>query len=87
MPLRPRLATLLARVAHAIAPDLRGPETLLARVRLHVGLALLDASDRLRGLPPWVEVARAYTTPSDDAPPSTLRSAEAPPTNSRGGAA
>ena len=85
--IRPILATLLARVAQALAPDCDAPDTRLARARRHLGLALLDASDALRGLPPWVEVARAYTTPSDDAPPSTLRSAEAPPTNSRGGAA
>lgn len=84
--IRPILSLLLVRVAQAIAPA-DGEDTRLARACIHLGLALLDMSDALLGLPPWVEVIRVYTAPEYDAPPSTLRSAEAPPTNSRGGAA
>ena len=62
---RPLLALLLARTAEAIAPA-DGADTRLDRARLHLGLALLDMSDALLGLPPWVEVVRVYTSQPED---------------------
>lgn len=60
--MRPLLALLLARTAEAIAPA-DGADTHLDRARLHLGLALLDMSDALLGLPPWVDVVRVYLEP------------------------
>lgn len=95
--MRPLLALLLARTAEAIAPA-DDADTRLARARLHLGLALLDMSDALLGLPPWVDVMRVYLEPvaasdevlevSDvDHATGTVTFRAAPRHNARGGAA
>lgn len=79
---RTHAAALLAAVADRLAPDPEARETRTAAVRLGLAMWLLDASDRMRGLPSWRDVARVYGEPA----PSTLRSVE-PATNAQGGEA
>lgn len=88
-PLRALASLAILRAANAIVPP-RDPETRIDRARFHLALALLDVALRLDGrelLADRMFLEQLKDLTDTEPPPSTLRSAEDPSPNARGGAA